>query len=145
MTDLVFTSSVSPTLSDGDQLVPMVDRTIVVTRQLLKKVLTDSGYPSGEDLAQCKARNVEIIAPWNENSFTAEKRAQAGEDGPIRVFVRKISALCAHLFNELCCSGNGLWYAVIIQLNGRSQQLMAPLADVPAMAARHFRNQSSYV
>ncbi len=65
--------------------------------------------------------------------------------GTVRVFVRKISALCAHLFNELCCSGNGLWYAVIIQLNGRSQQLMAPLADVPAMAARHFRNQSSYV
>jgi transposase len=83
-TDLVFASSVTPTLSDGGHLVPMVDRTIVVTRQLLKKVLADSGYPSGEDLAQCKARNVEIIAPWNENSFTAEKRAQAGKGGPVR-------------------------------------------------------------
>jgi transposase len=83
-TDLVFTWTVTPTLSDGGHLVPMVDRTIAVTRQLLKKVLTDSGYPSGEDLAQCKARNVEIIAPWNENSFTAEKRAHAGEDRPIR-------------------------------------------------------------
>jgi transposase len=83
-TDLVFTWTVTPTLSDGGHLVPMVDRTIAVTRQLLKKVLTDSGYPSGEDLAQCKARNVEIIAPWNENSFTAEKRAQAGDGGPVR-------------------------------------------------------------
>ena len=56
-----------------------------MTRQLLKKVLTDSGYPSAEKIsAQCKARNVEIIAPWNESSFTAEKRAHAGEDRPIR-------------------------------------------------------------
>ncbi len=83
-TDLVFTWTVTPTLSDGGHLVPMVDRTIAVTRQLLKKVLADSGYPSGDDLARCKARNVEIIAPWNESSFTAEKRAHAGEDRPIR-------------------------------------------------------------
>ena len=33
---------------------------------------------------QCEARNIEVIAPCNENSFTAEKRAQAGENGPIR-------------------------------------------------------------
>jgi hypothetical protein len=43
----------------------------------------------------------------------------------LKVFVRKISAPCAHLFSELCCSANGLWYAMIIQLNRRSQQLMA--------------------
>jgi len=83
-TDFVFAFSVTPTLSDSGHLVPMIDQMTAVTGQPLKVMLVDSGYPSGDDLAQCEARNVEVIAPWNENSFTAEKRAKAGEDGPIR-------------------------------------------------------------
>ena len=83
-TDFVFAFSLTPTLSDSGHLVTMIDKMTAVTRQTLKKVLTDSGYPSGDDLAQCEARNVEVIAPWNENSFTAEKRGKAGKDGPIR-------------------------------------------------------------
>jgi transposase len=83
-TDFVFAFSVTPTLSDSGHLVPMIDHTTAATGRPLKEVLTDSGYPSGDDLAQCEARNVEVIAPWNENSFTADKRAQVGENGPIR-------------------------------------------------------------
>jgi transposase len=83
-TDFVFAFSVTPTLSDSGHLVPMVDQMTAVTGRPLKVVLVDSGYPSGEDLAQCEAREVEVIAPWNENSFTAEKRAEAGKDAPIR-------------------------------------------------------------
>jgi transposase len=83
-TDFVFAFSVTPTLSDSGHLVPMIDQMTAVTGRPLEAALTDSGYPNGDDLAQCKARNVEVIAPWNENSFTAEKRAQGGENGPIR-------------------------------------------------------------
>jgi transposase len=83
-TDFVFAFSVTATLSDSGHLVPMIDQMTAVTGQRLKVVLTDSGYPSGDDLAECEAREVEVFAPWNENSFTAEKRAQAGENGPIR-------------------------------------------------------------
>jgi Transposase DDE domain len=83
-TDFVFAYSVTPTLSDSGHLLPMIGQTVEVTGQPLKRVLTDSGYPSGDDLAQCKARGVEVYAPWNENSFTAEKRAKAGEGAPIR-------------------------------------------------------------
>jgi transposase len=83
-TDFVFAFSVTPTLSDSGHLLPMIDQMTAVTGRPLEAVLTDSGYPSGDDLAQCEARNVEVIAPWNENSFTAEKRAQAGENRPIR-------------------------------------------------------------
>ena len=83
-TDFVFAFSLTPTLSDSGHLVPMIDQMAAVTGQPPKVVLTDAGYPSGDDLAQCEARNIEVIAPWNENSFTAEKRAQAGENGPIR-------------------------------------------------------------
>lgn len=83
-TDFVFAYSVTPTLSDSGHLVPMIDQMTAVTGRPLEAVLTDSGYPSGDELAQCEARNVDVIAPWNENSFTAEKRAKAGENGPIR-------------------------------------------------------------
>ena len=83
-TDFVFAFSVTPTFSDSGHLVPMIDQMTAVTGRPLETVLTDSGYPSGDDLAQCEPRNVDVIAPWNENSFTAEKRAQAGENGPIR-------------------------------------------------------------
>ena len=82
-TDFVLAFSVTPTLSDGGHLVPMIDQTNQVTRRPLEKVLTDAGYPSGEDLAQCEERHVVVIAPWNENSFTAQKRAKAGKDRPI--------------------------------------------------------------
>jgi len=83
-TDLVFAFSLTPTLSDSGHLVPMINLTTAVTERVLKMVLTDSGYPSGDDLAQCEVMKVLVFAPWNENSFTAEKRAKAGADGPIR-------------------------------------------------------------
>jgi hypothetical protein len=83
-TDFVFTYSVTPTLSDSGHLVPMIIQMNEATRQKLRTLLADSGYPSGIELAQCEALNVEVIAPWNENSFTAEKRAKAGEGRPVR-------------------------------------------------------------
>lgn len=83
-TDFVFAFSVTPTLSDSGHLLPMIDQTTAVTGRALNAVLTDSGYPTGDDLAQCELRNVEVFAPWNENSFTTEKRAKAGKDAPIR-------------------------------------------------------------
>jgi hypothetical protein len=83
-TDLVFAFSLTPTLSDSGHLVPMIVLTAEVIERVLKKVLTDSGYPSGADLAKCESMKVLVFAPWNENSFTAEKRAKAGPAGPIR-------------------------------------------------------------
>ena len=57
-TDFVFTYSVTPTLSDSGHLVPMIIQMNEVTKQLLRMLLADSGYPSGDDLAQCEALNV---------------------------------------------------------------------------------------
>jgi hypothetical protein len=83
-TDFVFAFTLTPTLSDSGHLVPMINLTAEVTERVLKRVLTDSGYPNGDDLAKCDEMKVLVFAPWNENSFTAEKRAKAGENGPIR-------------------------------------------------------------
>jgi transposase len=75
-TDLVLAYRVTESVSDSGQLVPMVDHTREMTGRPLKVVLVDSGYPSGPDLAACESRDVTVLAPWQENSFS-EARAQA--------------------------------------------------------------------
>ena len=82
-TDLVLAYATVPTTTDSGQLVPMIDRTHQVTQRRLNEVLVDSGYPSGQELAQCAERGVTVLAPWNENAWTAAKRAQAGADDQI--------------------------------------------------------------
>jgi transposase len=77
-TDLILVYAVSPCASDSGQLIPLIDQTQTATGRLLSAVLTDSGYPSGDDLAACAARGVIIYSPWQENSFTAKKKAAKG-------------------------------------------------------------------
>ena len=52
-TDLILAYAVSPCSSDSGQLIPLIDQTQTATGRLLHAVLTDSGYPSGDDLAAC--------------------------------------------------------------------------------------------
>jgi hypothetical protein len=82
-TDLVLAYATTQTIADNGQLLPMIERTMEVTNQPLKDVLVDSGYPSGEDLAECKKEGVTVYAPWNENSFTEEKRAAKKDQAQI--------------------------------------------------------------
>ena len=77
-TDLILAYTVSPCASDSGQLVPLIDLTEATTGRPLRDVLTDSGYPSGEELAACAARGVIIYSPWQENSFTSKKKAAKG-------------------------------------------------------------------
>jgi transposase len=79
-TDLVLAYETTATTADNGQLLPLIDRTVETTNRALKEVLVDSGYPSGEDLAQCKKKGVTVYGPWNENSFTEAKRAKAGKE-----------------------------------------------------------------
>ncbi len=64
--------------TDAGTLPPMLDRTAVVTGRMLDQVDTDAGYCSVLDLQACQARGVQLVAPVQENDFTARKRAQAG-------------------------------------------------------------------
>jgi transposase len=73
-TDLVLAYATTPTTADNG-LMMMIERTIDMIGRPLKELLVDSGYPSGEDLAACQGRGVTVYAPWNENSFTEQKRA----------------------------------------------------------------------
>jgi transposase len=82
-TDLVLAYATTPTTADNGQLLPMIERTMMMTNQPLKEVLVDAGYPSGGDLAACKKIGVIMYGPWNENSFTQEKRAKGAEKNQI--------------------------------------------------------------
>jgi len=77
-TDLVLAYATSASVGDAGWLPPMIERTVAATGRPLREVLVDSGYPSGEALAYCRDRDVTLLGPWNENSFTARKRAAKG-------------------------------------------------------------------
>jgi len=77
-TDLILVYAVSPCASDSGQLTPLIDLTEAATGRPLRDVLTDSGYPSGEEPAFCAARGTIIYSPWQENSFTAKRKAAKG-------------------------------------------------------------------
>jgi transposase len=79
-TDLVLAYETTRTTADSGQLLPLIKQTVKMTDRPLKEVLVDSGYPSGEDLARCEQMGVIVYAPWNENSFTEEKRAKGKKD-----------------------------------------------------------------
>lgn len=82
-TDLVLAYAITRNPADSGQLVPMIDRTNDATGRTLREVLADSGYPSGNDLAECKKKGVTVVAPWNENSFTEAKRAKTEDERQI--------------------------------------------------------------
>jgi transposase len=82
-TDLVLAYATTRTTADNGQLLPMIEQTMLMTGQPLREVLADSGYPSGEDLAQCEEKEVIVYAPWNENAYTEAKRAKSKKQNQI--------------------------------------------------------------
>jgi transposase len=74
---LILSFDVFAQATDAGTLPPMLDRTFVVTGRMLDRIDTDSGYCSVLDLQACQARGVQLVAPVQENDFTARKRAQA--------------------------------------------------------------------
>ena len=77
-TDLILAYAVVACASDSGQLTPLIALTETATGRPLRDVLTDAGYPSGEELAFCAARGTTIYSPWQENSFTVKKKAAKG-------------------------------------------------------------------
>jgi transposase len=75
---LILSFDVFAQVTDAGTLAPMLDRTQEVTGAMLIQISTDAGYTSLLDLQECQERNVRLVAPVQENDFTAQKRAQAG-------------------------------------------------------------------
>lgn len=74
---LILSFAVFAQPTDAGTLPPMLDRTAVVTGRMLDQIDTDAGYCSVLDLQACQARGVQLVAPVQENDFTARKRAQS--------------------------------------------------------------------
>jgi len=72
---MIFCWDVFAQATDTGTLLPMLDRAQPLVEHRLKKVLVDSGYVTLLDLQGCQQRNIELIGPVQENSFTAEKQA----------------------------------------------------------------------
>jgi transposase len=60
--------------TDAGTLAPMIDKTQAAVRGQLQTMLADSAYCSILDLQACRDRSVELLAPVQENAFTAAKR-----------------------------------------------------------------------
>jgi transposase len=75
---LILSFDVFTQVTDAGTLAAMLDRTHEVTGAMLVQISTDAGYTSLLDLQECQERNVVLVAPVQENDFTATKRAKAG-------------------------------------------------------------------
>ena len=76
--EMVLSYEVFSQVSDSGTLQPLVGK-LENNGVLLKSLLADSGYPTGEDLAFCEDQGVNLYAHWQENSFTDKKRSS--QDG----------------------------------------------------------------
>ena len=63
--------------TDAGTLPGMLDRSCAVSGRMPRRVNTDAAYASLLDLQECQRRGVQLIAPIQANTFTAQKRAQA--------------------------------------------------------------------
>jgi hypothetical protein len=57
--------------TDAVTLGPMIQRTNALTGASLRKMLVDSGYVTGGDLALCSRIAVTLYGPWKENDYSA--------------------------------------------------------------------------
>ena len=59
---------------DTALLQPMLKRTRQWTRGRLKRLVGDSGFVTGTNLAHSAAEQIELIGPWKENDFSSARR-----------------------------------------------------------------------
>ena len=81
-TDLVLAYATTRTTADNGQLLPMIERTMEMTNQPLKDVLVDSGYPSGEDLAECQKKERDRVRAVERKLVHGGEASQGRREEP---------------------------------------------------------------
>jgi transposase len=140
-TDLILAYAVIACASDSGQLTPLINLTEAATGRPLRDVLTDAGYPSGEELAFCAARGTTVYSPWQENSFTAKKKAAKGAPPMVP---KEQFQWDAEERQYVCPQGHRLSYAGMTSKqknNGESVPLEVYQADVADCAGCPLRDQ----
>src|SRR5262245_6821635 len=72
---LILAYDIFPQQNDDSTLEPMLERYMEWTDCKPEKLLADAGYANARDLAVCDTAGVKLYAPYQENSFSAAKRA----------------------------------------------------------------------
>ena len=86
---LVLAAHVFGNATDCGTIGTMIDMTRTNVSIELSKLYADAGYTSTCDILACKQRNVELIAPVNENSFTEQRLKENQTASPkLQVFPR---------------------------------------------------------
>ncbi len=67
---------VFPWQNDAATMEPMLERATEVTGRKPEKLLADSGYTGGPDVAVCEQHGVTLYAPVSENDFSKAKRSR---------------------------------------------------------------------
>jgi len=73
---LILGMTMSNRATDVGTIGPMIDHVRGQLGAIIKKAHTDSGYSSLGDLKSCLERQVELVAPVQENSFTKKKQSE---------------------------------------------------------------------
>lgn len=73
---LILAYDVFAQATDVGKLEPMLERCKETTGHYPELVLADAGYATALDLASCAEAEVTLYAPYQENSFSEQKRAQ---------------------------------------------------------------------
>ena len=86
---LVLAAHVFGNATDCGTIGTMIDMTRTNVSIELRKLYADAGYTSTCDILACKQRNVELIAPVNENSFTEQRLKEKQTASPkLQIFPR---------------------------------------------------------
>ena len=62
--------------SDSGTLVPMIERGVKLSAIKPKKLLADSGYITGLDLADASRWSIDLYGPWKSNDYSAAKKSR---------------------------------------------------------------------
>lgn len=73
---MILAYGVFPQATDAGTLAPLLDRVQQVLGRYPRQQVTDAGYVSILDLRECRERQVQLIAPYQENDYTAAKKAK---------------------------------------------------------------------
>ena len=101
---MILTYGVYSQANDYGTLIPMLDQVHAIMSEYPKWTLTDSGYVSILDLKDCKQRGTTLTAPYQENSFTQEKKKQ----NPPKQFGKELFKWSDTLQTYTCPQGNQL-------------------------------------
>lgn len=85
VSDLIMSYGCKPDVTDVGTLTPMIDRTQRIVRGRLQTMMADAAYCSIVDLQDCRARDVELLAPVQANSFTESKAKAKAKEGPAQI------------------------------------------------------------